>query len=114
MRFFNRKPARGLESGMTMKEWDAIYGEEAFRTKMNRFRIPAILSGIIFLASLGVSVFSGTTAISRRAADVGLLSFLILSMTAPLYFMPWIMSLVDPPRSRKPQFPSRKRRKSKP
>jgi hypothetical protein len=116
--FFSRRYAPGLESGMTLKEWDALYGEGATRKRIAQFRRPAIAFGVLLLASV-VAVFltygrsTVPPYVRLSIATLGMVSLCGFLFSIVILLSPWLLSFADPPKltEHKTSKPRRKRRR---
>lgn len=113
MGLFKRKYAPGLESGMTLKEWDALYGEAAQLKRCARFRRPAVAFGVLLIGTI-VSAFSiDSEAVRFWVATMGMIALVGLVFSAAIYFMPKFLDLADPPIVEKPGASGRRSKRRK-
>ncbi|HWR50312.1 MAG TPA: hypothetical protein VN428_04350 [Bryobacteraceae bacterium] len=98
---FRRKaPAPGLETGLTLAQWDALYGEDAQRRRLAKFKHAAWISAVL----LGVTVVVVSVAhdLPRTAryliADLGMLSLVVFAISAVVVGGDWLLRRFGPRR----------------
>ena len=80
---------------MTLKEWDARYGEAAQLKQSARFRRPAIAFGVLLVGTIGAGFFTHSIAGRSWVSAVGMIAFLGFVFSTAISLMPWILSFVD-------------------
>jgi hypothetical protein len=99
--FFSRRGyALSLESGMTLREWDALYGNAAVQRRIARFRLAAVTFGILFLSTIiFVAVNYGPKAPTRSVRLVvvatGMISLVGFTLSSVVLLMERILKFTD-------------------
>ena len=101
---------------MTLKEWDALYGEDATRKRIARFRRPAIVSGVVLVGTLvAVGLTYGRSTVPPYVrlwiSIVGMVSLCGFLFSALILLLPWLLSFADAPKLVNDR--SRRRRKTR-
>jgi hypothetical protein len=98
---FGRKaPPPGLETGLTLAQWDALYGEDAQRRELAKFKRPAWISAVLLGVTVMVMVVAHDLPRTVRSliAGVGMLSLGVFGVSAGVLGGDWLLRRFGPRR----------------
>lgn len=101
MSLFRRNaPPPGLETGLTLAEWDALYGEDAQRRRLARLKRPAWVSAVMLGLTIIVMILAHDLPRAARypIAAVGMLSLSVFAFSAGVLGGDWLLRRFGPPR----------------
>ena len=103
---------------MTFKQLDALYGEDATRKRIARFRRPAVVFGVVLVGALvatGLTYGKSTVPqyVRLSISIVGMVSLSGFLYSAVILLSPWLLSFADAPKLANDRPRGRRRRRTR-
>jgi hypothetical protein len=98
---FRQKAAPGLQTGLTDREWDAMYGETAQRLPVAQFKRAAWISAVLLGTTLVAMILTDGPHLPRFArlliGALGMASLIGFTFNSAMLVGPWLMQRYGTP-----------------